>query len=306
MLLNRINPSKIISNYATKARRCQEEVVSSRFCAQRFGQLSRKWKSFNFQPKNVSNEVSPICLYMVPVDRGRFELFRTGWTKCTSVCVLLMIVQSCQKNRKKTPVLYKVNGSKVIFFNRKMFQTKSLQSLRQLDCWIANRLNYTNPGEQNWDRALEGRNEVPKLLLLYFPIHFFQINQLILLVDTQFLGMLYDSCWMAVRCAVDIDEPQKQQFSVPRRNKPKFYESICNSCKWISEGLKCMEPLDRNFAFLLFFNYSVRKLTKNNKNVWVLHKSMKQCSKKAFFFSPEKKQTKFSWISSWVTLLQSW
>ncbi len=53
------------------------------------------------------------------------------------------------KNPKKPPVLYKVNGSKVIFFNRKMFQTKFLQSLRQLDCWIANRLNYTNPVEQN-------------------------------------------------------------------------------------------------------------------------------------------------------------
>ncbi len=86
---------------------------------------------------------------------------------------------------------------------------------------------------------------------------------------------------------------EKHPFSVPRRNKPKFYQSICNSCKWISEGLKCMEPLDRNFAFV--FNYGVRKLTKKTREFYTNQWSNIQ--KKRFFSVPRKKQTQFSLIS---------
>ena len=72
-----------------------------------------------------------------------------------------------------------------------MFVTKFLQSLRQLDCWIAIRLKYNTPGEQNWDSVLERKNsEVPKLLLPYFPMQMFNP---FLLVDMQFLGMLHRS-----------------------------------------------------------------------------------------------------------------
>ena len=36
---------------------------------------------------------------------------------------------------------------------------------------------------------------------------------------------------------------EKHQFSVPRRYKPKFYQSVYKLYQWIEEGLKCMEPV---------------------------------------------------------------
>ena len=62
------------------------------------------------------------------------------------------VVAKLTKNRSKLPVLYKVNGAmfeKCVFSVPRMFLTKFHQSLRNLHCWIANRLKYTNPGEQN-------------------------------------------------------------------------------------------------------------------------------------------------------------
>ena len=43
-----------------------------------------------FSPENGPNEVSPICLKMVRIDRERPELYGTESTKCTFVTVFLL------------------------------------------------------------------------------------------------------------------------------------------------------------------------------------------------------------------------
>ena len=43
-----------------------------------------------FSPENGPNEVSPICLKMVRIDRERPEMYGTESTKCTFVTVFLL------------------------------------------------------------------------------------------------------------------------------------------------------------------------------------------------------------------------
>ena len=43
-----------------------------------------------FSPENGPNEVSPICLKMVRIDRERPEMYGTESTKCTIVTVFLL------------------------------------------------------------------------------------------------------------------------------------------------------------------------------------------------------------------------
>ncbi len=54
-----------------------------------------------------------------------------------------------------------------------------------------------------------------------------------------------------------------------------------------------MEPLDRNFAYLLFFNYGVRKLTKKQQKKRASSTQMNGAMfEKSVFFSPKKEHTK--------------
>ena len=64
------------------------------------------------------------------------------------------------------------------------------------------------------------------------------------------------------------------QFSVPRRYKPKFYQSVYKLYQWIEEGLKCMEPLEQNLALFSFLSYNiiVTKLDKIIEKSHVLNK----------------------------------
>ncbi len=65
-------------------------------------------------------------------------------------------------------------SKKSVFFSvPRLFLKNFLQFLRELHCWIADILKYTNPGEQNCgDRVLEERKETVRLQVLYFPYKF--------------------------------------------------------------------------------------------------------------------------------------
>ena len=64
---------------------------------------------------------------------------------------------------------------------------------------------------------------------------------------------------------------EKHQFSVPRRYKPKFYQSVYKLYQCI-EDLKCMEPLEQNIALFSFLSYIVTKLDKIIEKSRVLNK----------------------------------
>ena len=78
-------------------------------------------------------------------------MYGTESTKCTLSLLLFFYYDTIKltKNDFFLPVLYKVNGAmfeKSDFFSvSKMVPKKFLQSLRDLHCWIAIRLEYTNP-----------------------------------------------------------------------------------------------------------------------------------------------------------------
>ena len=74
---------------------------------------------------------------------------------------------------------------------------------------------------------------------------------------------------------------EKHQFSVPRRYKPKFYQSVYKLYQWIEEGLKCMEPLEQNLALFSFLSYIVTKLDKIIQTSRVLNKVNGAMFKKA-------------------------
>ena len=68
--------------YATK------KLYPRVFFAQRFGrqwQLSGKEKSTNVQSKNDPEQISPICLQNIPMDRRRSEMYGTVRTKISFV-----------------------------------------------------------------------------------------------------------------------------------------------------------------------------------------------------------------------------
>ena len=84
-----------------------------------------------FSPKNGTNKVSPICLKMV--EKG---------LKC---------MEPRAQNAHLLPFLYydtimlTKNDFLPVLYSNVRKRPKFLQSLRGLHCWIANRLEYTNP-----------------------------------------------------------------------------------------------------------------------------------------------------------------
>ena len=98
--------------------------------------------------------------------------------------VVAKLTKNRLKNRPSCTKSMEQCLKKVVFFSPENVLNEVFNSLRKLHCWIANRLKYTNPLEQNWDRVLEkekwsAKVDSPILSHTNFLFRTCQINQLI-------------------------------------------------------------------------------------------------------------------------------